>query len=1035
MTKKFNSYRKIFATVTTAALLTSVAVPLASAAPKKVKDVSDTFELSIMHTNDTHANLDKVAKKATAIKEVRAEKPNSLLIDAGDVLTGTLYYNEFKGQADLEFMNLMGYDVMTFGNHEFDSGSTPEGHKELADFIEGASFPFVSSNIDFSSDNNLSRLYKDQIKNNPKDGRIYNGIVKEVDGEKIGIFGLTTEETEDLSSPKVQFEDYIEEAEKTVAAFEKKGIDKIVAVTHLGYDDNPEVDNDLMLAEYVDGIDVIVGGHSHSKLTEPVVVNEDENGVEKDPTAIVQAYQYNDYLGTVDVEFDENGVVVGQAGELIAITDKEEDPEVADKLKGYADQIEELKTTSTGATAASELSNPRLSDSESATVSVRNSETELGNLITDGMLDKAKEFNPDTVIALQNGGGIRAAIDQGDITLGDIITVLPFGNTLATMELTGAQIIEALEHGVSQAPKESGGFLHVAGMKYTYDSTQPTGSRVQTVEVKGADGTYTALDAEAKYVVATNAFTAKGGDGYDVFKEVYDQGLVTDLGVADWEILRDYVQNLETVDPQIEDRIVDASSEASTFSLMYFQDAHEITPVTRADGERGSISRLSTVIDQQQALYPNSSVVFGGDLAGGTLFGGLYRGEPFVEAFNQIGVDVASFGQHDFDFGAEQTKKLINASSFPWVSSNLVNTDETPFTENTTFVQEVNGLRIGYIGLTGDMSNTSASGEVIEKDQLESAKAAVAQLQSQNVDAIVAITQISLEENQAILYEIPEIDIAFREENGSAVESDITVLDDGRLIVSPEGDYGTVVRVDLTFKQSGEKTFNYEVIQVDENVASDPELKELEDSYVQDMEAKLDITIATATADANRRQIGYLIADAFRDWTNADLGWINGGGVRASLSAGDVTLRELYSIMPFANRLMLIEVTGEELKLGLEQAGNSSDSYSGGYALPSGYTYKYDPTASEGNKISDLKLEDGTPIELDQTYSLAITNYVYNGGNGVTAFKDATVLINPDEGTQDANALIEYVTAKGEIIPETGLREYYIGQDILAEIN
>ena len=112
-----------------------------------------------MHTNDTHANLDNIAKKATAIEEVRAENPDALLIDAGDVLTGTLYYNEFKGQADLEFMNLMGYDFMTFGNHEFDSGSTPEGHKALADFIKGRSFPFVSSNIDFSTDSNLSGLY------------------------------------------------------------------------------------------------------------------------------------------------------------------------------------------------------------------------------------------------------------------------------------------------------------------------------------------------------------------------------------------------------------------------------------------------------------------------------------------------------------------------------------------------------------------------------------------------------------------------------------------------------------------------------------------------------------------------------------------------------------------------------------------------------------------------------------------------------------------------------------------------------------
>ena len=316
---------------------------------------------------------------------------------------------------------------------------------------------------------------------------IYNGIVKEVDGEKIGIFGLTTAETVSLSSPKVEFENYIEEAEKAVEAFETAGIDKIVALTHIGYDDNAAVDNDLELAKQVDGIDLIVGGHSHTQLDQPVVIAEDEKGADKDPTVIVQAYQYNNYLGTVDIEFDENGVVIGRAGELISIADKEEDPAVAKELKGYSEKIAEVKNAPSGATTVHALPNPRLSDSD---VSVRNSETILGNLITDGMLDKAKEFNPETVIAMQNGGGIRAAIDQGEITIGEIITVLPFGNTLATMELTGEQIIEALEHGVSQAPKESGGFLHVSGMKYSYDSSKPAGSRVVKVEVKNEDGTY-----------------------------------------------------------------------------------------------------------------------------------------------------------------------------------------------------------------------------------------------------------------------------------------------------------------------------------------------------------------------------------------------------------------------------------------------------------------------------------------------------------------------------------------------------------------
>ena len=233
-----------------------------------------------------------------------------------------------------------------------------------------------------------------------------------------------------------------------------------------------------------------------------------------------------------------------------------EDPEAAALLKTYSTQIEEVKNAPTGATAVEALANPR--DSGDVTKpSVRKNETELGNLITDGMLSKAKEFNPDTVIAFQNGGGIRAEINQGEITLGEVLTVLPFGNTLATMKLTGSEIIEALEHSVGLAPQESGGFLHVSGMKFTYDSLKPVGSRVQKVEVLGENGSYTELDLTKEYVVATNAFTAKGGDGYTVFKKAYDEGQVTDIGLADWENFNEYISKLRTVNPKIEGRILD----------------------------------------------------------------------------------------------------------------------------------------------------------------------------------------------------------------------------------------------------------------------------------------------------------------------------------------------------------------------------------------------------------------------------------------------------------------------------------------------
>ncbi|WP_394138203.1 5'-nucleotidase C-terminal domain-containing protein [Cytobacillus oceanisediminis] len=520
---------------------------------------NQNFVLSIMHTNDTHAHLDNVAKRVTAVKELREYNPSALLLDAGDVFSGTLYFNEFKGQADLEFMNLMGYDAMTFGNHEFDLGSSPEGHQALADFVKGANFPMVSANVDFSNDELFNGIFQeDETTDDPEAGNIYNGIIKEVDGEQVGIFGLTTEETSNISSPgSVEFENYIEEAEKAVAAFEEQGINKIIALSHIGYDDSAAVDNDLQLATLVDGIDVIVGGHSHSELTEPVLIEEDENGELKDATVIVQAYQYGDYLGALDVEFDDEGSVIGYAGELIEVDGFEEDAEAAEMLKEYSVQIEEVKNTETGGVAASELPNPRKNDDSN--VSVRNSETALGNLITDGMLAKAKEFNTDTVIAFQNSGGIRAAIDKGPITLGDVLTVMPFGNTLATMELTGAEIVQALEQSVSNAPGENGGFLQVSGMKYTYDSSQPVGERVVSVEVEETPGVFTALDESKTYTVATNAFTAKGGDSYAVFAKAYEAGRVTDLGVADWEIFSAYVAELGTVDPQIEGRIIDVA--------------------------------------------------------------------------------------------------------------------------------------------------------------------------------------------------------------------------------------------------------------------------------------------------------------------------------------------------------------------------------------------------------------------------------------------------------------------------------------------
>src|SRR5699024_6785248 len=271
---------------------------------------------------------------------------------------------------------------------------------------------------------------------------------------------------------------------------------------------------------------------------------------------------------------DENGVIVGYAGELLDLGAEDEEGNAlfeADRvasltLSGYKAQVDKISNTESNATAVKEFPNPRHSDDSE--ISVRANETGLGNLITDGMLEKAKEVGNnfgEPVIAMQNGGGIRTSIDEGPITYGEIINVLPFGNTLAVAELTGAEIIEVLEHSVKDAPKAFGGFLQRSGMKLTYESSKDAGDRSVSVEVKVVDGededAYEELVEDQKYVIATNAFTAKGGDGFETFEKAYENGNVQDLGLSDWENLRDHMESLGDIEPIIEDRIVDVANQ------------------------------------------------------------------------------------------------------------------------------------------------------------------------------------------------------------------------------------------------------------------------------------------------------------------------------------------------------------------------------------------------------------------------------------------------------------------------------------------
>ena len=491
---------------------------------------AEPLELTILHTNDVHAHYDSfepwgevlqggAARLKTAIDNIRDTTPNVLLLDAGDQSQGTLFYTVGEANVVADVMNEMGYDAMAIGNHEFDSGPA-----ELARLIQRADFPILSANVDAFGDADLS-------------GMIFPYAVYHIDGNDVGVIGLTAEHTAIASSPgpDVEFLDAADMAQATVHVLEEGDVDIIIALTHLGFD------RDLELAQEVAGLDVIVGGHSHTMLMEYPAVTSSASG---EPVLVVTAHEWGKQLGRLDVTFTKEGLVDTYSGLPVPIDiSMAEDESMLELLSMYRPAIDELMTTIVGATDVA---------LNGAREDIRVSETNLGNLICDAMLWKTAGF--DTTLAIQNGGGIRASIPKGMITMGQVLEVLPYGNQISVIGLSGEHVWAALEHGVGGVEDGAGRFPHVGGMRYRFDPSVEPGSRVTAVEVwDAATGTYAPIDLASRYQVATNSFIGNGGDDYVVFalsSQRYETGwLLSDA-------LAEYLDAVSPVTPAVEGRIV-----------------------------------------------------------------------------------------------------------------------------------------------------------------------------------------------------------------------------------------------------------------------------------------------------------------------------------------------------------------------------------------------------------------------------------------------------------------------------------------------
>lgn len=575
-----------------------------------------TYKLRIVHTNDHHAriepardvsissspattrNLGGVARRKTMIDARKASAivngEEFMLIDAGDVFQGTLYFNKFQGQADLRFYNLMGYEAMAIGNHEFDSGQ-----QTLVDFIKGANFPIISANIDAQPVSLLGALAADVA--DAAADKWGKRVIITKGAKKIGLFGLTPPDTGILSSPGagVAFgTDLAKIAQEQIDALKAPGSDAdiVIGLTHIGYDE------DKKIVALVSGLSAIVGGHSHTPLRPtgdttpaggtpiagpyPTIVN-DKDGK---PVPVFTDWEWGKWLGDFTLEFDASNNVTVLSGKVDPVwadglgvppntQDKPPKPQRAlitnegaeispdPTLQSiietdYQPAVKALEQQVIGSTAV-------LLDGERQ--NARNRETNLGNLIADAMIDRTKSSG--TVLAITNGGGLRASINgpiapatTDPVTVGEVLTVLPFGNTIALVTLTGAQVIAALENGVSQVnlttPSSSAGrFPQVGGLRFIWDTKRPAGSRIVSVMVQKVTPSaqsanvvvYEPINPAGTYRVATNNFMLTGGDGYSVFTQGSNR---VDTGLVMADEVAAYITAKSPVNQGLEGRIL-----------------------------------------------------------------------------------------------------------------------------------------------------------------------------------------------------------------------------------------------------------------------------------------------------------------------------------------------------------------------------------------------------------------------------------------------------------------------------------------------
>jgi 5'-nucleotidase/UDP-sugar diphosphatase len=464
-----------------------------------------------------------------------------------------------------------------------------------------------------------------------------------------------------------------------------------------------------------------------------------------------------------------------------------------------------------------------------------------------------------------------------------------------------------------------------------------------------------------------------------------------------------------------------APAQPPVLTVLHFNDVYQLTAVD--GGRRGGFDRLATVVKTFRAREPVSLLLFAGDLISPSVESSVFKGAQLIAGLNQLRVDAATFGNHEFDYGPEELAKRVQESRFPWVVSNVFAPGLRPFPGvKPWLVLTPGGVPVGMVGLlTEDTAVLSSPGNTTFGNVFTVTREVVKILRARGARVIVALTHLSMAQDQELLRQVPEVDLVV----GGHEHDPLTATVGGRLVVKAGSDakWLGVTRLRL----DGSRAAQHQLVDVDERVPPDPEMAKLVQRYAQQLSRELEVVIGETAVPLDARNttvrqqesnLGNFIADVMRAAVGADVAITNGGGIRtnALFPTGRIARKDALAWLPFGNVVVKVAVTGAVIRQALENGVSQWEQVAGRFPQVSGLRYTFNPTRPAGSRIVDVRVGD-RPLDDAATYTVATNDFMLRGGDGYGMLASGQVLVSPVDGPIMANAVMEAIQRLRTISP------------------